>query len=58
MLIGLAAEMKARDEAESKNNPQTGFTTTRREAYSLARRARAAAEALELEVKAEREAMH
>jgi len=55
MLMGLHAEQRAREEAERQYNPQTGFTSTRREAFSLARRARAAAEALELEMKAERE---
>ena len=47
MLLGMAAEIKARDEAEQKYNPQqTGFTTSRREALALARRARAAEAAL------------
>ena len=55
MLMGMHAEMRAHEEAERKYNPQTGFSTTRREAYSLARRARAAAEALESEIKTERE---
>ena len=54
MLLGMAAEVKARDEAESKINPNQNFTTSRREAYSLARRARAA----EAELLAEREAMN
>ena len=54
MLLALAAEMKAHDEAEGKNNFNQGFTTSRREAYSLARRARAA----EAELIAERESMN
>jgi len=54
MLLGMAAEVKARNEAESKNDPYKGFTTSRREAYALARRARAA----EAELIAERESMN
>lgn len=54
MLLGMAAEIKARDEAEQKYNPQTGFTSNRREALALARRARAAEDALIIE----RESMH
>ena len=46
MLMGMHAEMRAHEEAERKYNPQNGFTTTRREAMSLARRARAAEAAL------------
>lgn len=42
MLMGMHAELRAHEEAERKYNPQSGFTKTRREAYSLARRARAA----------------
>ena len=52
-LLGMAAEIKARDESEQKYNPQTGFTSNRREALSLARRARMAADELEAEIKAE-----
>jgi len=54
MLLGMVAELRARDEAESKHNPYKGFTTSRREAYALARRARAA----EAELIAERESMN
>jgi len=54
MLMAMHAEMRAHEEAERKYNPQTGFSTTRREAYSLARRARAA----EAELIAERESMN
>jgi hypothetical protein len=49
MLLGMAAEIRARDEAEQKYNPQTGFTSNRREALALARRARAAEDALIVE---------
>jgi hypothetical protein len=54
MLMGMHAEMRAHEEAERKYNPQTGFTTSRREALALARRARAAEAALI----AERESMN
>lgn len=41
MLLGMAAEIKAQDEATSKSrNNKQGFTATRHEAISMARRAR------------------
>ena len=43
MLAGMAAELRAQDEASGKRRP--GLTSNRRDALALARRARAVADA-------------